>query len=147
MHWDTPAIRNLIHLALEEDAANHDITTLTLIPAGLKIEAQIRSKGNGVVCGLPMVEACFKRLDPHCAFSQQAHEGQQVKYATLLATIRGKARAILSAERSALNTLQHLSGIATFTRYQVRHLHSRHTAIYDTRKTLPGWRELQRSAV
>ncbi|OGR93319.1 MAG: nicotinate-nucleotide diphosphorylase (carboxylating) [Elusimicrobia bacterium RIFCSPLOWO2_01_FULL_59_12] len=147
MHWNSPAIHSLIHLALEEDAANHDITTRTLIPAHLRIEAQIRAKGHGVVCGIHVAEACFKQLDSHCIFSQHLPEGRQVKPGTVLATIRGKARAILSAERTALNALQHLSGIATFTRTQVRRLHSKRTAIYDTRKTLPGWRELQKHAV
>ncbi len=147
MRWNSPAIRTLIRLALEEDAARRDITTSSLIPAGLKIEAEIKAKEGGVVCGLPLAEAFFKQLDSRIAFSPSVREGQQVNKGARLARIRGNARPILSAERSALNAFQHLSGIATYTRRQVQRLHSRRTAIYDTRKTLPGWRELQKYAV
>ena len=147
MHWKSATIQTLVRLAIKEDSAHHDITTLTLIPAPLKLEAQIHAKGHGVVCGLAMAKACFKALDPHCVFVATAHDGQWVKPNALLVTIRDKARAILSAERSALNALQHLSGIATYTHSQVKQLNSRHTAIFDTRKTLPGWRELQKYAV
>ena len=147
MHWKSPAIRSLIRLALEEDAASQDVTTQTLIPKKLIIEAQIRAKDRGVVCGLPFAEACFKLLDPKASFRFLIKEGQKVKSGQTLAVIRGKARAILSAERPALNAVQHLSGVATLTRMQVDQLRSRRTAIYDTRKTLPGWRELQKYAV
>jgi nicotinate-nucleotide pyrophosphorylase (carboxylating) len=147
MPWNTSAALHLIRDALQEDAARRDITTLSLIPANLTIEAVIRSKAPGVICGVHWVAACFRELDHRCRCVLDVRDGQSVKAGRRLLTLRGQARGILSAERTALNGLQHLSGIATATRDQVRHLHSKHTAIFDTRKTLPGWRVLQKYAV
>src|SRR6266513_2539101 len=115
MNWKSSVIQELVRSALKEDAAFRDITTHTLIPADLKLEAIISSKQSGVVCGLAFAEACFKALDPRSTFLTKVHDGHWVKSRRPLAIIRGKARAILSAERSALNAVQHLSGIATYT--------------------------------
>jgi len=147
VNWTSAVIQKLARMALREDAAYRDVTTQTLIPASLKLEAKIISKQSGVVCGLAFAEACFKTLDPRSTFFVKVHDGQWVRSHRPLAIVRGSARAILSAERSALNAVQHLSGIATYTRQQVRRLHSRKTVLYDTRKTLPGWRQLQKYAV
>lgn len=140
-------MRRLIETALAEDSATQDITTQTLIPKNLQIEAEIRSKDHGVACGLPFAEAIFKGLDKRLQFTAKVREGQSVKPGDTLAAMRGQARAILSGERSALNAVQHLSGIASYTRKQVQQVTSRRTAILDTRKTIPGWRELQKYAV
>jgi nicotinate-nucleotide pyrophosphorylase (carboxylating) len=147
MNWTSSPIRHLIRQALQEDAARQDVTTQTLIPSDLKIEAVIRAKQTGVVCGLPLAEASFKALDSRLSFQKHIKEGQEVRSGQVLAVIRGKARAILSGERTALNAVQHLSGVATYTREQVRRLPPGRTGIYDTRKTIPGWRELQKYAV
>ncbi len=147
VNWGSPSIRMLVRMALEEDAARRDVTTRALIPAGLRIEAEVRAKQAGVVCGLPLAAAFFRALDPHCRFSASVHEGRIVKTGTRLAVLHGRGRAILSAERSALNALQHLSGIATYTYALVKRLKGSRTRLYDTRKTLPGWRILQKYAV
>jgi nicotinate-nucleotide pyrophosphorylase (carboxylating) len=147
MNWKSPALRTLIKLSIKEDAARQDITTRTLIPAGLKIEAQIRAKQNGIACGLPMAVLCFHALDTRLQFVAKVREGQRIKTGQLMASLRGQARSILSAERTALNAVQHLSGIATYTREQVDRLNGGQARIYDTRKTLPGWRDLEKYAV
>src|SRR5882672_239894 len=133
MKWDAPSIRRLVRTALAEDAVHDDITTQTLIPAHVMAEAVIRVKGDGVVCGLPLAAACFRALDAKLIFVQSAPEGRYVRAGGVIARIRGRARAILSAERSALNAVQYLSGIATVTRRLVRRLDSRRTFIYETR--------------
>jgi nicotinate-nucleotide pyrophosphorylase (carboxylating) len=147
MRWDSPDIREIIHTGLREDAARHDITTRTVIPARLGVEARIVSHQRGVVCGLPLARAIFKARDPHSHFVPKVADGDSVKPETTLAVIHSRARVLLSAERPALNALQHLSGIATYTRQQVRRLRPSKTLLYDTRKTLPGWRLLQKYAV
>jgi nicotinate-nucleotide pyrophosphorylase (carboxylating) len=147
MNWNAPEIRTLIRTALREDAAHHDKTTHLLIPSDLRIEAEIRAKANGVVCGLPLAHKFFEALDQHVVFRIMKPDGTVVKNGDGLARLHGTAHAILGVERSALNALQHLSGIATFTRIQVRKLGSSKTCLLDTRKTLPGWRTLQKYAV
>src|SRR5580765_7011504 len=147
VNWSSPTVRTLVNLAIQVDAARRDITTRYLIPANIRIEAQIRSKENGVACGLPLAALFFRALDRQCTFKTNVREGQKIKPGQLMATIRGKARAILSAERSALNAVQHLSGVASYTRTQVDRLKSKRVRIYDTRKTLPGWRDLEKYAV
>ena len=147
MLWTSRRNRTILRLALEEDSARRDVTTLTLIPASLRIEAEIRAQQRGVVCGLPLAKAFLRVLDPKATFQVRAKEGQKVQPNQVLAVIRGKARAVLSAERPALNILQHLSGIATYTNQQVRRVQNRKVWIYDTRKTLPGLRELEKYAV
>src|SRR4051812_24259495 len=109
MRWTSPPVHQLIHQALTEDAARQDITSQTLIPANFILEAQIRAKASGVVCGLPLAQLTFKQLDPRSRFTAHVREGQAVTPGTRLATIRGKARAILAGERTALNAVQHLS--------------------------------------
>ena len=147
MDWKSSAIRSLVSAGLAEDAARQDLTTQALIPAQLKIKAEIRAKQAGVVCGLPLVQAFFQTFDSRLTFRPRARDGQRVKTGTVLAVIHGRARSILSAERPALNALQHLSGIATYTHDQVKCLGPGKTKLFDTRKTLPGWRALQKYAV
>src|SRR5437868_5662106 len=107
MDWTSAAVRTLVKLALQEDAARHDLTTRFLIPAKLRIEAQIRSKQSGVSCGLPIARLFFRALDPRIRFTMNVRGGQRIKAGQLMATIQGNAREILSAERPALNAVQH----------------------------------------
>jgi nicotinate-nucleotide pyrophosphorylase (carboxylating) len=147
VNWNTPEIRALVRSALQEDNARQDITTHLLIDPHWKVDAVLVSKQKGVIAGLPLAERLFKGLDPALQFRSLVADGVPVRAGERLASIKGKARSVLSGERPALNALQHLSGIATFARAQVQKLKGTPTKLYDTRKTLPGWRQLQKYAV
>jgi nicotinate-nucleotide pyrophosphorylase (carboxylating) len=147
MNWKNVQIRKLIALALEEDQAAQDVTTRTLIGAGWRATAEIRAKQSGVVAGIPLAEAFFKAVNPRLRFRALAREGSTVRPGQAMARIVGSARAILSGERLALNALQHLCGIATYTALQVKRLGRSRTGLFDTRKTIPGWRLLEKYAV
>lgn len=147
MNWTDPAILALVTLALREDHASDDVTTQTLVGKDWKARGQIRAKENGVVAGLPLAKIFFRALDPMMHFRFDVPDGQPVRKGQSMATFKGNARAILAAERPALNAIQHLSGIASYTKAQVSRLQSRKTKLLDTRKTLPGWRLLEKYAV
>jgi nicotinate-nucleotide pyrophosphorylase (carboxylating) len=147
LNWDAPEIQALIRSALHEDSARADLTTQIMIDPAWRIEASIVAKQRGIVAGLPLAERFLKALDPAIHFHQEVPDGSRVKPGQVLATVRGKAQSVLSAERPALNALQHLSGIATFAHKQLRKLKGTGAHLYDTRKTLPGWRFLQKYAV
>lgn len=147
MNWKSPDIRRLIADALREDHARHDITTRTLIPAHWRLDAAIKAKEPGVVAGLPLAVRFFEAMDRRCWIILKAKDGQVMRPGQTIFLIKGPARSILAAERPALNTLQHLSGIATFTHELVQKLKGTKTKLLDTRKTLPGWRALQKYAV
>jgi nicotinate-nucleotide pyrophosphorylase (carboxylating) len=147
MNWDAPEIQAIVRSALHEDSARGDLTSRLLIAPAWRIEAAIVAKQYGVICGLPLAERFLKAMDPAIRFKQLVPDGTRVKPGQTLAVLAGKARSVLSAERPALNALQHLSGIATFTHKQVRKLRRTGAHLYDTRKTLPGWRFLQKYAV
>lgn len=136
----------LVKLALQEDIGDGDLTTENIIPPTLKIEARIVAKENCIVCGLPIVKEVFKQLDKKCIWRAKVSEGDRVKSGKEIATVYGLARAILTGERTALNFLQHLSGIATLTNKFVSIVKNKFD-IYDTRKTHPGLRYLERYAV
>ena len=142
-----PIIDRLIDLALEEDLGPGDVTTRALVPPELMGEAQIRAKEPLVVAGLPVAARVFARLDPVLTFDPQAADGQEVTGGQVLARLTGPVASILTGERVALNFLQHLSGIATFTRQIAAKLSGSTTALMDTRKTTPGWRVLEKYAV
>src|SRR5262249_136672 len=112
-----------------------------------RVEAVIVAHARGVAAGLPLAAEFFKAYDPRVRFRALTRDGARVHPGQKLAVIKGKARSILSAERPALNALQNLSGIATYTHTQVRKLKGTRARLYDTRKTLPGWRRLQKYAV
>jgi len=143
----SPLIDRLIDLALEEDLGSGDVTTQALIPPDLMGEALIRAKQDLVVAGLPVAARVFQKLDLSLIFEPQAEEGQEVAAGTVLARLNGPVAAILSGERVALNFLQRLSGIATFTRQMVSLVAGAKAALVDTRKTTPGWRALEKYAV
>ncbi len=137
----------LISMALEEDGAWNDITTLSTVPVEEQAEARIIARRAGVIVGQTIAAAVFRTLDPDVHVELLVPEGSHVTPGTVIAHISGPARAILSAERVALNFLGHLSGIATLTNRCVRALEGTHARILDTRKTTPGLRALEKAAI
>ncbi len=132
--------------ALAEDVGNGDLTA-QLLPAAQTAHARIITRENAVIAGRPWFDACFQVLDPACHITWQVSEGDSVGADTVLVEISGLARALLTAERPALNFLQTLSAVATATRPYVDVVRGTHTAILDTRKTLPGLRVAEKYAV
>jgi nicotinate-nucleotide pyrophosphorylase (carboxylating) len=143
----SPHLYRLIDLALEEDLGPGDVTTQALVPPELKGEAHIRAKQTLVVAGLLVAARVFQRLDGSIKFEAQTADGAEVAKGTVLARLTGPVAAILTGERVALNFLQRLSGIATFTRTMVAQVAGSTTTLVDTRKTTPGWRALEKYAV
>jgi nicotinate-nucleotide pyrophosphorylase (carboxylating) len=123
-----------------------DRTSAAVIPAEAMLTAVMDSRDAVVVAGLPIAEAFFRKLDPACQIETLVEEGQSVPAGADLMRIRGNARALLTAERSALNTVQHLTGIATMTRTYVDAIAGTGAILLDTRKTLPGLRLLEKYA-
>lgn len=140
-------IRQLLQQALLEDIGPRDITTELLFDADAEIQAVLIAKAAGRIAGLPVAEETFRLLDDRVRLIPLVAEGSDVDAGTPLATIRGRARAVLSAERVALNLLQRMSGIATATRDVVRLTAPYRVQIADTRKTSPGLRLLDKYAV
>ncbi len=140
-------LESIIRHALIEDIGRGDITTQLTIPKDKIIKAKIIAKEDFLVCGIVVAEKVFKSVDPSVEFVQKIKEGGLVKTGKTIALISGKASSILTAERVALNLLSLLSGIATKTREFVREIEPYKTKITDTRKTMPGLRELQKYAV
>jgi nicotinate-nucleotide pyrophosphorylase (carboxylating) len=137
----------LIDMALEEDKGAGDWTTRWVVPARSRAHARIVAKGEGVIAGLGIASAVFLRLDPRVEIHSVLGEGSRVKEGDVVCTIRGPARTILTGERTALNFLQRLSGIATMTQRFVEAIAGTEAKILDTRKTTPGWRSLEKGAV
>jgi nicotinate-nucleotide pyrophosphorylase (carboxylating) len=137
----------LIDLALEEDIGAGDVTTLALVPPELMGEAHIRAKETLVVAGLAVAARVFRKLDATLVFEPEIADGQEVSKGTVLARLTGPVATILTGERVALNFLQRLSGIATFTRNMVTQVTGTKACLVDTRKTTPGWRVLEKYAV
>jgi nicotinate-nucleotide pyrophosphorylase (carboxylating) len=132
--------------ALEEDAADRDVTTTAVVAPDLWAEAELRAGAAGVAAGLAVSEAVFREVDAEAEFEALAADGDRVTPGTVMARVRGPLASLLSAERTALNFLQQLSGVATLTRRFVDAAGER-TVVLDTRKTAPGLRPLQRHAV
>ena len=141
------SIKNLIKQALREDIGKGDITTTALIPHGLKAYAVIIAKQNGVIAGLDIAREVFVQLDRDIKFKAFVRDGDKVKAGKKIAGITGSAKAILTAERTALNFLGHLSGVATLTRQFVDRIKPYKARILDTRKTMPGLRIAEKYAV
>lgn len=138
----------LIRLALEEDlGTSGDITSTTLIPADAQGAVQIAARRAGVLAGLPLVALVFEQLDPSVQLEIRASDGTVVRPGAVIAELSGPVRSLLTGERTALNFLTHLSGIASLTRQFVDAVAGTRAVILDTRKTLPGYRRLQKYAV
>jgi nicotinate-nucleotide pyrophosphorylase (carboxylating) len=130
---------------LAEDVGEGDVTAEAVVPAGARLDTTILVKEQGVVCGLELVEAVFRELDPGVHFEPTARDGDTVQGE--VARVSGNARALLTGERTALNLLGRLSGIATLTRSYVDAVAGTGAVILDTRKTTPGLRALEKLAV
>lgn len=142
------AADRLIELALDEDlAAAGDITTAALVTPSEKGAVHIVARQPGVLAGLPIVEQVFARLDAAVVVENFLGDGARLERGTVVARLCGSQRSLLTGERTALNFLTHLSGVATLTRRFVDLVAGTQAGIYDTRKTLPGWRLLEKYAV
>lgn len=140
-------IRQAVQNALAEDIGSGDVTTLATVPESAAVQAAMRAREPLVVAGLAFAEAAFTELSPAVKIERLARDGQPVKGDEILLRVSGPARAILTAERVALNFIQRLSGIATFTAQFVEAVKGTHAQILDTRKTTPGWRRFEKYAV
>jgi nicotinate-nucleotide pyrophosphorylase (carboxylating) len=140
-------VKDLVSRALREDISKGDVTTLATVKARAKADARLRLKADGVIAGLPVLEAVFKEFDPATEVLSTARDGGYYRRGHELGRIRGKAQSILTCERVALNFIQHLSGIATLTRMFVKEILGTGARIIDTRKTIPGLRHLEKYAV
>lgn len=143
----SPAIKTLIDLALSEDLINHDLTTLFTIDGELETSAKIVAKEPLVFCGAPIIPAILEKVDSDLTYKIAVSDGTYVEAGTTCITLSGKAHGLLIAERLMLNFIQRLSGIATQTRAYVDALNNPDIKLVDTRKTLPGFRALDKYAV
>ncbi|MBF0392444.1 MAG: carboxylating nicotinate-nucleotide diphosphorylase [Alphaproteobacteria bacterium] len=132
--------------ALAEDIGAGDVTSATVIPEALRFSGVMASRQPMVVAGLPGAEAAFRALVPDLVWRPRVQDGDQVAEGAVIAEVAGSARGLLSAERVALNLLQHLSGIATLTRAYVQAIEGCGAQLLDTRKTVPGLRLLAKYA-
>ena len=137
----------LIELAFQEDIGIGDITTDATVPPTQTGIGTLLAKSEGIVAGLPVAERVFEKLDSTLMFRRLVKEGDAVVAGTLIAEVQGSAKTILIGERTALNFLQRLSGIATLTAQFVEAVADYDTKIVDTRKTAAGWRAVQKYAV
>ncbi len=144
---DKGQVRRLVQVALEEDGAFHDVTTLGLIPPEQQGRGVFIAKTDGVIAGLPVAEAAFASLDPDVRFHASITDGTWVEDGQIFASVEGSLASMLSAERVALNFMQRLSGTATLTRALVDAVAGLPVRVVDTRKTTPGLRLLERYAV
>ena len=147
MDIDLRAIRDLLEMALREDIGTGDITSESVVPAHVQAVGTIKAKSDGIIAGLDVAAEILRMLDPEVSFRKLVSDGDQVHSGQELAKAEGKARSILTAERTVLNFLQRLSGIATMTSEYVSAASGYSAKIIDTRKTTPGWRVLEKYAV
>jgi len=140
-------IKDIIKIALREDIGKRDITTTAIIPKDKYAQAILLVKENCVICGLDIAAGVFKIQDKNIKFKPRVSDGRKMKRGEIIAYISGKAQSILTAERVALNFLSLLSGVATKTRVYVDKIKPYKVKILDTRKTIPGLRELEKYAV
>ncbi len=136
-----------IKMALEEDINSEDVSTNAVMPEYKKGEVELICKEDGIIAGLMVFERVFTLLDPKTQVTCHVKDGDEVKKGEVLAVVTGDIRVLLSGERTALNYLQRMSGIATYTRSVVRLLEGTKTTLLDTRKTTPGMRVFEKYAV
>ena len=139
-------LHDIVARALAEDVGGGDLTSLATVPAEARARATVSQKDQGVVFGLDVAEHALRSLDPDCSIERLTQEGQWREHGPVL-RVEGDARALLAAERTALNLLQRLSGVATKTARFVRAIDGTGAQILDTRKTTPGLRLLEKAAV
>ena len=140
-------INHAVAQALAEDLGSGDVTTLATVPESAQAHAVVRAREPLVLAGLALADAAFRQLAPDIQITRDAEDGSHLPAGKPLLHIAGPARALLGAERVALNFLQRLSGVATLTAQFVDAIKGTHGRILDTRKTTPGWRRLEKYAV
>lgn len=145
--FEEELMRRVIQLALEEDRVENDVTTNSLLDCDNNVNAHVTAKEEGVISGTGVFTAVFDRVDPSMKVTVVKSDGSTVTRGDLVLEINGKESSILKAERTALNFLQRLSGIATLTRRYVEKLKPFGVTLLDTRKTTPGMRYLEKKAV
>ncbi len=146
----TPAFhewRSLLERALAEDIGSGDITSKLTIPETLQGQAVIEAREDLIVCGIEIAQEVFAAVEPTLRFEICLCDGERAPSGAILARVTGSMRGILAAERTALNFMQRLSGIATLTQKYVQQIAGTSAKLVDTRKTLPGWRVLDKYAV
>jgi nicotinate-nucleotide pyrophosphorylase (carboxylating) len=144
---DQRALVALVRSALDEDGAFNDITTIACVLSHRHARGTLVAREAGVVAGVPIALEAFRQLDPKISIRVDVEDGAEVRAGAPVLFLTGHARALLSAERVALNFMQRLSGIATLTRRYVDAVRGTKAKILDTRKKLPGWRKLEKYAV
>ncbi len=140
-------VQLLIDLALREDIGSGDVTTRATIPTDATLRAVFAAREPLVVCGLELLPLIYARLDSNVRLTTTLQDGERCAKGDVLARVEGPAQAVLTGERVALNFLQRLSGVATFTRAHVDAIAGTGAEVLDTRKTTPGWRALEKYAV
>ncbi len=140
-------LEELVRAFLAEDVGDGDVTTRATVPAGTQARGVIAAKQDGVLSGLDAAAATFAAVDPALRLTRHRGDGERVQPATPVLTVDGSARSILEAERTALNLLQRLSGVATMTARYVEAIAGTGARVLDTRKTTPGLRLLEKQAV
>jgi nicotinate-nucleotide pyrophosphorylase (carboxylating) len=143
----TSFLTRLIDMALAEDIGTGDITTDYLVPCDSRGRGIIVAKEDLILCGLDIAKTVFQRLDPEVLLQSDHQDGAKIARGETVLLLEGSLRALLTAERCALNFLQHLSGIATHVHTYVKTLQHSPVRLVDTRKTTPGWRVLEKYAV
>lgn len=139
-------LRSFIRSMLDEDIGRGDITTLATIPADATLKAEMNARETMVIAGIDIAEKIIHTVDPAIKVEIMAQDGIEVTAGNVIMTLDGNARNILTAERSALNLLQHLSGIATLTKTYVKEIEHTQCRLLDTRKTIPTYRKLAKYA-
>ena len=147
MNARTPEIQALVDRALEEDLAGNDVTTRALIPPALTGRAVVMAREPGILAGVDVAAAVFQRVDPRLSADALERDGAGLEAETFVLEVAGPVASILTAERTAVNFLQRLSGIATETGRYVREVGEQRARVLDTRKTTPGLRTLEKHAV
>lgn len=144
---DWKELAPLVKLAIQEDVGEQDITTKLCLPTKLPVSARIIAKEAGILAGLGLAKLVFSLIDPEIEFIEQSLDGKEIEPDEIVALIKGNAQGILSGERTALNLLQRLCGIATMTSRFVQLVKPYPVQIFDTRKTTPLWRKAEKYAV
>jgi nicotinate-nucleotide pyrophosphorylase (carboxylating) len=140
------SLKKIVSDAIHEDVGTGDVTSLTIIPEDLEFSGQIVSRDAILVAGLPFLGVTFEMFDQRINFISNCQEGAYLQEGSILGTLNGPARSLLTIERTALNLLQYLSGIATLTRTYVDKIKGTGSILLDTRKTIPGMRLLSKYA-
>ena len=143
----TPATKSLVRSALAEDICSGDITTQACVEASAQGRAILKTKQDLVLCGMDVVTEVLQQVDAEILLRRSYSDGEHISAGTVFADLRGKLASLLQAERTLLNFLQHLSGIATLTQQYAQALQGSSARLLDTRKTMPGLRELEKYAV